>query len=273
VSFDTDERSVQGSRPRDAYEFVLPAVTYRLTSGVRDLVVNGQTYRAGTIGRGEAKPAVMETSSGEIEIGLIVTHALAQRALCGLPPRIEVNVYRKQLTSGESELVWTGRVVAVRSEGDYVTLLVAQRLSIALTRRLPIVTVGRQCAHVLYDSRCTVDRDAFRVDTTVSMANGRSVTVASIGGNGDDWAKYGELVHVASGERVGITIQLGTNLELDLRVPMQAGDAVQIYAGCAHDIDTCRAKFANHVNFGGLPDLPATNLYAANSYSVFRPVY
>jgi len=274
VTYDADDRGVESSQPREGFEFVLPAVTYRLTSAARDIVINGQTYRAGTIERGAAEFAVAGGQAGELEISLVATHPIAQRCLSGLPPRIDVNVYSKQLTSGEYQLVWSGLVVAVNVERHIVKLLVSQRLGIARTRRLPTITVGRQCAHVLYDQRCTVDRNAFRVDTSIALVNGRTITVDGIDGQSDQWALFGELFHVASGERITITKQIGTALELQLPIPgMQAEDAVQIYAGCAHDIDTCRTKFANHVNFGGLPDLPSTNPFTPNGYSVFRPVY
>jgi uncharacterized phage protein (TIGR02218 family) len=273
MTLDTDERSVQNSRPRDAYEFVLPAVTYRLTSGVKDLVVGGQTYHAGVIGRAEAEPTVVDGSQGELEIMMTASHPIARACLSGTPPRIDVTIRRCQLTSGEYEYTWAGRVVAASAERNSVTLLCAQHLSIALSRRLPTITVGRQCAHVLFDSACTVARSAFRVTTTIAHVDGRDVTVDDMDGQSDQWAKFGELVHLASGERVDISSQIGNDLELQLRIPMQVGDDVEIYAGCAHDIDICRTKFANHTNFGGLPDHPATSPFTVNGYAVFRPVY
>ncbi len=269
-TFADDETGVQSSRPRDAYEFILPAVTYRLTSGVKDLVVNGQTYHPAVIGRGSLKPSVADGSPGELEISLIATHPIVRSCLQLVAPTVDVNIYRQQLTSGEYEFAWSGRVAEAKCERNSATLLVVQRIDTALTRRIPTITVGRECAHVLYDSRCTVNRNLFRVDTTVSLVDGRDVTVASIGGKPDRWADFGEFVHVPSGIRITITNQTGTAIETHLPIAMQSGDAVQIFAGCDHDIATCHDKFANQVNFGGFPHLPKTNPFVANGYGIYE---
>lgn len=273
MGFDADETSIEDSRPRDGYVFELPLVTYRFTSGTRPLVIDGQRFRPETIRRGSIKLSTGDGSPGELEIEIIATHPLVRSLLSTQSPSADVTVYRQQLTSGEHELAWTGRIVATRCSGRVATMLVVQSIDRALTRRIPTITVGRDCAHVLYDSRCTINRNLFRIDTTVALANGRDVTVASIDGHPDQWAQFGELWHVASGERISITSQIGTALQIHMPLSMQAGDAVQVYAGCDHTIETCRTKFANHLNFGGIPDLPRSNPFGYNSYAVFRPVY
>jgi len=43
-------------------------------------------------------------------------------------------------------------------------------------------------------------------------------------------------------------------VELTLQLPVYGiviGDAIEIYAGCAHSFSACRTKFANIANFGG----------------------
>lgn len=273
MSFDQDERSIENSQPRDLYVFTLPVVTYRLTSAVRDQTINGVVYRSATISRGQAKPSTADGSPGELEIELVASHPLVKSCLSIVPPPVDVAIYRKQTTSGEYELEWSGRVVATSCSRHVAKLLVVQDIDRAITRRIPTISVGRECAHVLYDSRCTIDRNLFRIDTTIVLADGPDVTVASIDGKPDGWAQFGELLHVASNERITITSQTGTTLKIHLPLPMQSGDAVHVFAGCAHDIDTCRTKFANHLNYGGLPDLPRSNPFGYQSYAVFRPVY
>lgn len=270
MTFDTDETGIESSIPRDLYEFILPTVNHRLTSASRDVVHNGQTFRAGTIQRADTRPATAE-SAGELEISMIVTHALPQRYLrAGIPPkRINVNVYRKQTTSAGYELAWVGIVVGMSCERHLAKLLVAQSMSAAIPRRIPTITVGRECAHVLYDSGCRVARASFRVATTVSAINGPDLTVASIDGKPNGWGAWGELVHVASGEKMTIQSQEGTFVRMQMPIPdMQAGDAVEIYAGCDRSVATCFEKFANQVNFGGFPQLPKRNPFVSNGLGV-----
>jgi hypothetical protein len=40
---------------------------------------------------------------------------------------------------------------------------------------------------------------------------------------------------------------------------LKAGDIVEVYAGCARDLDTCLNKFNNTINFGGFPYIPLNN--------------
>lgn len=262
MTFDADEKSIEDSRPRECFEFVLPTVTYRLTSATRDVVIDGQTYRAGTIQRGEIGVPVIGASPGELEITMLVSHALPQRWLRGgVPPRrIEVNVYRKQMRSGEHRPEWTGYITSMACDRHLAKFLISARASDSSQRRIPTITMGHECPHILYNASCRVDRNAFKVATTVAGVNGREVTLAGIGGKPDRWAMYGEILHVASGERMTIQSQTGTAISMQLPlVDMQVGDAVEIYAGCDHLINTCLEKFSNQVNFGGFPHMPTKN--------------
>jgi uncharacterized phage protein (TIGR02218 family) len=275
MTFDTDERSVEGSRPRDLYTFELPAVTYRLTSAVRDITFDGQTYRAAAIGRENTRIPSVTSGETSIEISMVVTHPLVQRYLrAGIPPSsIAVTVRRLQLTSSAADFEWHGTVKSLSVDGDVAKLHVPSRLSEALIRRLPTLGVGRNCGHVLYDSSCTVNRNAFKVVTTVQgiALDGRTITVAGIGGHPDHWAQFGEFFHIASGERMTVLDQLGTAVTIHLPiVGMQLGDTVEVYAGCGHDAGTCADKFDNLVNFGGMPELPTKNPFLPNGYGIIE---
>lgn len=46
--------------------------------------------------------------------------------------------------------------------------------------------------------------------------------------------------------------------------PIGAGDAFALVAGCDHSFATCKAKFANALNFRGFPHLPGND--AAYAY-------
>lgn len=272
MTYQADEESVEDGRPQEGFEFILPTVTYRLTSGVKDVSIGGQTYRATTIERG-AIDIKTDGDAADLEVPVLITHALPQRYLqLGVPPkRIDVNVYRKQLNSGDSVSVWTGRVVGMRCEKHVATFLIAQRLGDAAPRRIPTITVGRECPHVLYDTPCGVLRNSFKVSTTVTAVDGAAVVVDSMGANPDQWAQWGELVHVASAERMTIADQTGTTIRMQVPiVGMQEGDEVEVYAGCDHTIATCLEKFANQNRFGGFPQLPKRNPFVSNGYGIYE---
>lgn len=270
MSFEIDEMGVQTSQPREAYAITTPAETYRLASGVHDVTIDGNVYTASPVSR--ASIVVPNAGgSGDLSFTLPVSHAVPQRVLeLGVPPRsISVVVYRQQATSGESEAIWRGVVTSMACTGNLAEFRVASRLDRLKARRLPTISFSRICPHILYDNQCTVARASFTVSTTVAIANGRVVSVASMSGNPDGWATHGEILHVASGERMTIADQTGTSLTLQLPlVGIATGDAVQIFAGCDHQNNTCRDKFDNISHFGGFPQLPTINPWTPTGFGL-----
>jgi uncharacterized phage protein (TIGR02218 family) len=98
---------------------------------------------------------------------------------------------------------------------------------------------------------------------TVSAA--QQFDFASFGGYDDRWFERGRLI-VLSGASTGIVGQVkrdvamgaGRRIELwqSIRSVIVPGDLVRIEAGCDKRAVTCRAKFANFLNFRGFPHLP-----------------
>jgi uncharacterized phage protein (TIGR02218 family) len=253
-----DETGVETSQPREAYEITVPGTTWRLASGVRDIVIDGNAYTASPIRRGTVGPSPT-TAPVEFTFELPVSHPLVQRMTQygGLTQPVTVTVYRQQLTSGEHETIWAGEVSGVSIEGNIATISAPSPLGSALRRRLPMVTASRSCRHVLFDGLCGVSRAAHLVSTTIANVNGRNVTIASIGGKPNAWARYGTLRRVSTGEEMTIVEQTGTALVLKAPIiGLSVGESVEVAAGCARDIATCRDKFANVPNFGGFPQMP-----------------
>jgi hypothetical protein len=139
-----------------------------------------------------------------------------------------------------------------------------------MLRVIPNVTVSTKCPHVLYGTLCRAIRANHVVATTALNVNGRDILLdlgdlAKLG----DWAIGGEIYHPLSGERMTIGDQQdqgspSTQTHLFMQAPivgMRTGDAIEVYAGCARDIETCAVKFLNRQNFGGFPEL-ATKGYS-----------
>lgn len=267
MTFAQDEGSIQGSAPREGIEIVFPAFTDRIATGDQDVTINGFLYKASPGQRSEVAIDVASDTKS-LQLTIPVGHRTVQRYLQNaVPPRqITVNVWRLQQTSGQFQRVWTGYWTSLSIDGNIAKVLVPARLGFELQRRLPTITVDRSCPHVLYDANCTVNRASFVVTTTVALVEGARITLAASGGVPDQWEQFGELVHVASGERMTISNQIGAVVDIQFPIAeLKDGDAVQVYAGCDHGIGTCRTKFINQQNFGGLPQLPATNPFVPGS--------
>lgn len=258
------------SEPREGIEIITPAAVWRLASGSRSFTLDGKTFHAEPVARGAVSIARVGQSA-DLELHLPVSHAFAQRYLQQPPPRVvEVNVYCQQ-PSGDARRLWTGLVTSCAVDEHVAKFRVISRASDSFLRQIPTLTVGKACPHMLYDDQCRVARSDFRVSTTIATISGNVVTVASMSGKADQFARFGELVHLASGERMPISDQTGTTITMQFGiVGMEVGDSVEVYAGCDHTIGVCDSKFSNVHNFGGEPQLPEAAVFLPTGFGLYQ---
>lgn len=273
MSYEADEISIEDSQPRDGFSFTWGSNVIRLTSGVEDIVINGNTYTAGTIRREDVSPSSIATAR-ELVVSLPVSHALPQRYLAGsTPPRhIELVVLRMQKRSGEYEQLWAGYVTSMSIDRHIARFLIPSRSAEAFKRKLPVISAGRDCPHILYEAGCNLDPGigGFTQVRFAAAVSGRVLTV-NVAPGVDNWAKWGEVIHVASGERMTIQEQVGAVIRMQSPIyGMQQGDEVHIRAGCAHNIETCATKFGNQANYGGQPHAPKNNPFVPNGYGIYE---
>ena len=133
-------------------------------------------------------------------------------------------------------------------------------------------TVGRvfqgTCDAALGDGRCRVNVDdtAFTGTGHVdSLLRDRAFTATGLGSFTAGWFAFGSLTWT-SGANDGRSAEVSlhevtagpvslTLLEAPVR-GIAIGDNFRIHAGCDKQLETCRAKFANAVNFRGFPHIP-----------------
>jgi hypothetical protein len=267
------EAGTESSQPREFVEIVVDAVTtYRIASGTRDVGYAGNVYVASPMARTEHSVATADTDA-QLTLALPLSHPLCQRYFAqGSPPRqVAMTFYRSQ-PGGLVERFTGGLVFSVAVERTIAKFAVQTRFRRAMARSLPVFTVTALCPHILYDANCRFPRGLGTIGDdgtalTVTGFDGRLITISDIGGEPDGWANNGELVVLATGERMPIFLQVGTVLTLQAPIPgIQVGDAITVSAGCAKDIVTCHVKFANQVNFGGFgPQLPTKNPFVPTS--------
>ena len=128
------------------------------------------------------------------------------------------------------------------------------------------------CDAVLGDPRCGIDLSdpAFRGEGAVlAVEDNRRLKVSGLDGFAEGWFARGRLAWT-SGANGGRAIEVkfhragasgGVMLELwqEMSEAIAAGDAFVATAGCDKQFSTCRAKFANSVNFRGFPQMPGND--------------
>jgi uncharacterized phage protein (TIGR02218 family) len=124
---------------------------------------------------------------------------------------------------------------------------------------------GFSCDADLGDARCTIDltNPAFNGAGAVTEASdARRFMVSGLGAFADGWFAGGKLAWT-SGANAGRAMEikrhgvsgLGVTVELwqAMSEAVAIGDAFTLAAGCDKQFSTCKAKFANAVNFRGFP--------------------
>jgi uncharacterized phage protein (TIGR02218 family) len=264
MAYDDDESSQAAGAPIEGYEFIGSATTWRYTSHVEAVTIDGDTYtpiaglRRSSVGLGSTNDTPV------LKMALPVTSPVVQHYAFATPPRtLQLNVWRYQPVSGEWKRYWHGEVTSIAPKGPSAEVTSPSNLAARLSTNVPGLTVRTHCSHFLYDARCRVARAGFDHTTTVASVNGtdaRIITVAGVGAFPDQYFKAGEIVRDSDGERRSIIDQVGAVLKVASAFRTLANpDVVTLYAGCDHTAATCETKFSNTVNFGGFPRMPKRN--------------
>lgn len=228
-----------------------------------DLVVDGLTYTSATGFTATSVESKADLSVDNMDLdGVLTSDEITETdILNGKYDYAEVEIFMvnfEDLTQGKI-YVKRGRMGEVRTvRGKFTAEM--RSLSQQLQQRLGEVYTP-SCSAVLGDARCKKSLSAFTFNTTVTTAIDRQKFKASALNQAAGYFTGGELVFTA-GDNIGLRMEVkefsATQITLALPLPnsVDAGDAFTIIAGCDKTSTTCKAKFANLVNFRGFPDIP-----------------
>jgi uncharacterized phage protein (TIGR02218 family) len=115
------------------------------------------------------------------------------------------------------------------------------------------------CLHTLYDSGCTLVKNAYGTNGAVGGVSTASV----INWSGASQNFQQGSIAFTSGVNIGATATVGSvvaGVSLALLYPLESvpapGDTFTVYSGCDHTPGTCQSKFNNLTNFRGFPYVP-----------------
>jgi uncharacterized phage protein (TIGR02218 family) len=158
-----------------------------------------------------------------------------------------------------SVTLFKGRLGVVDEIGRTSAKLTVNSDLVLLDIDMPRNIYQPTCLHTLYDSGCTLVKNAFGANGTV----GAGSTASVINWSGTSPVYQQGSITFTSGVNAGVTANVnsvvaGTSLTLGypLQSPPAAGDGFTVYQGCDHTPGTCQAKFNNLTNFRGFPYVP-----------------
>lgn len=248
-------------------------VTLGFTDHDRDLSFDGVVFRADTGLSARVLQAATGLSVDNSEaLGALTSAAVTEDDIAaGLYDGARVTAWRVNWADVmQREVQFSGQFGEMtRSAGAFRVEL--RGLAEALGRTTGLI-YQPGCAATLGDGRCGVDLSApaFRATATVTGqdAGGRLV-VAGAAGFAEGWFAGGQVLLPGAGLRAGFIKQdllSGDDRLVDLWSGAGAiapGTGVTLVAGCDKRAATCRAKFANFLNFRGFPHIPGEDWLAS----------
>lgn len=243
------------------------------------LTFDGVTYLAasGFQASESDSEAGLSASSGEVAGGFSSDAVTEADLSTGRFDGARVELYLVNWSAPEEHVLLKVREIGevTRAGGSFTAELrsLAHRLSQPQGR-----VYARHCDAALGDDRCRANLSAFQAaGTVVSVDAAGRIAVSGLGAFGEGFFRQGKLVF-ASGANAGRGFDLDDHAVKDgvatlsfwlpLEAPPQPGDTFRVVAGCDKSFATCKAKFANHLNFRGCPHMPGADF--AYSYVTSR---
>ena len=244
-------------------------VVIGFTDHDRNLTFGGVDYLAATGAQGAAidTSADLAVDNSEIE-GVFNTDALrAEDLLAGRYDGATIDIYRVNWANPDMHIhLKSGFFGEVEKSGDRFR---AEFRGLSQSLDQPVGRLyQRLCDADLGDERCRVDlsNNAFTATAIVTERQSDEGFVAeALSGFEENWFANGLLTWAGganSGESAHVKTHGGAGaigLWRPTGAPISVGDQFTIHAGCDKRLETCRAKFANAINFRGFPTMPGND--------------
>lgn len=264
------ERATE-QRPAYLYHFTHGGASYYLTSYDRDITTTGslaQTWTSAPVAH-EMSEVNAELSSRQATVAIGVTDAEFRKYFLTAPTsRATVKIYRinSGLLPGPLDFAancyaeFTGLALGPAFNDAGISVSFGSELA-QEDRVILRFNYQPQCNHVIYGHGCFVNKEAHKVNTTVSAVNRPNryidvlVTTVPNGSGGTTAAttrsfEGGFLREDATGNYVGIVSAsaISGGLRLYLQwwpTTLAAASAVTLYKGCKHTVAGCAEDFGN----------------------------
>ncbi|SEJ50182.1 phage conserved hypothetical protein BR0599 [Azotobacter beijerinckii] len=271
MSFDSAERSLAGGRPIRLYQFARGLLRWAYASCDRDVDHLNQSFKA--LRGGIADNGIQQSGDSQQDQFVVTAPGdleVAQRYRAAAPSApVQLTVFARHDGVDDYLVIWVGEVRSVKwTQPDRCEIACAP-----LSERMEMqgLRLGweRNCPHALYSLACGVDRNGYRVDSSVQTMDGAGLDNGSLAAYPADYFTGGYVEWpIGSGEyeRRGIERHAGSTLTLlGGTAGLALAQAIRVYPGCAQTTAACLA-FANLPNYGGIPHLAGKSPFDGNQY-------
>ncbi len=273
MTMDARESSQNDGMPQRLFLFTMGDETFSYVNSAKSHNYNNIIYVPMQVTMDDLTQALSEDSP-TIRIEIDSRSPLAALFIPYMPIiPVKVRVYRHHLYDGDYKTELIGEVAngSIDAETDNCVLSV-RMLASNMDRKVPWPIYQKQCNHVLYGPGCRVDREAYKVEATVTGVSGVNVQSASFLHGDPSYFVAGYMIRVATGEIRWVIAQ--NDDVLTLQTPflgLQGGETVVAFAGCDLLKVTCENKFNNLPRFWGFNNMPNRNPFTDNVFGTGSP--
>lgn len=199
---------------RELYTIVRGSEIYRYTSGDDDVTMLGVKLGKLTIKRGSISSS-SDIEKNSLEVTFAADSVFAQSCLRSV---LEVMVFLtlSKYVNGTATLLWQGRLTSVKPDGATIVLTFDNDYT-SLARAGSRYKYQRTCAHDLYGAGCKLNKDDWKVKTTLVSVSGSAVVLRDLDSYADSYFRLGMLEN-SNGVYIDIEASSGNNITLIRRL-------------------------------------------------------
>lgn len=249
-------------------------VIYRFTTHDQPIDWRGHVYTpCASLQASAVSSAMVSTGNdaGDVQaLGILSDDEISEQDVAdGLFDAAKIQVWRIDWANPEESPIRLVRGILSSASHDGLTYTASVQTPVSRLSTQPLLDVHTaSCRWQFTDSRCTINAasvtDLLTVTgvfsiNAVNQQHKRAFVVASNRVN--DYYDFGTATFISgqnSGRSSEIKNFVGGVITLWEPMPyaIQAGDSVQLMAGCNKTKNHCQNKWHNYQNFGGFPDIP-----------------
>lgn len=266
MAFADTETSVFDSEPIELYRFIGTTQEWTVTSYAKDVTFGADTYTSlPGLKRSVLKIGTQEETNLALDVEMPFDHPLVRAyAYQNAPPTLSLEIRRAHASAlNDSALMWQGKILSFAVEGRTCKLRGPSLFSYLISGATTAPKYQSPCNHVLYSTECGADAAANQHVTTVTSVGVNTLSLAS-NPFADGECNAGEIVWAGGQERRMVISNVLNDFTITFPFSgIGIGDSVVLRRGCDHSYETCKAKFANGINFGGCPNVPTENPFTS----------
>ena len=233
---------------------------WRYTDGDVSVIFDGDTYTPATLTRSSTKyDSQLEVTKLTVDAAYVESPVLEFIAINPVEILwISVSKLFRDQDPLEANVIFIGQIKDISFKGVTASITCVG-FEHFLKHIVPKWRYQLTCNHVVFDSKCTLTEASYKTTATVILTSANTILTSDTFASEEDGYFTGGKA-VFGDEARTIVDHVGSAITIMYKMKeLEDNDSVDVYPGCDGNVETCRDKFNNIINFLGFPFIPEEN--------------